>query len=164
RRRHAPSWGGVRRSGWRRASPRWLRGSTSSGRRFSGSRSSTITKRDRFHYVCPGAKMTKQRPWFFKERAEAFASLMLTTGNNATNRPQVNGPDRGTDLLVEILKDGKPTLRFFGVRLVAVMDLPEMKSADERALLHSEWDPHEAGLPICVFVIGVRKPEGVFRW
>src|SRR5262249_19195928 len=43
-------------------------------------------------------------------------------------------------------------------------DLPEMKSADERALLHSEWDPHEAGLPICVFVIGVRKPEGVFRW
>ena len=107
--------------------------------------------------------MTKQDPWFFEERALAFAKLVLTKQHDI--RPHT-GRDMGIDLLVEILKDGKSTLRFFGVQLVATMDLPDMQDADERVLVlsHLGRDPFEAALPICVFVIGVRKPEGIYRW
>jgi hypothetical protein len=44
------------------------------------------------------------------------------------------------------------------------MDLPDIQHADERVLSHLGRDPFEANLPICVFVVGVRKPEGIYRW
>ena len=43
--------------------------------------------------------MTKQDPWFFEERAVAFAKLVLTKGHDV--RPYA-GTDMGIDLLVEI--------------------------------------------------------------
>src|SRR5262245_38279170 len=107
--------------------------------------------------------MTKQEPWFIDERAFAFASLVLTKGHDVTVRPYA-GHDMGIDLLAEILKDGKSALRFFGAQLVGYLDLPTIPNADERVLSHLGRDPFEAGLPLCVFVIGVRKPEGLYRW
>jgi hypothetical protein len=107
--------------------------------------------------------MTKQDRWFIEERAFAFASLVLTKRNDATVRTHA-GADMAIDLLVEVLKDGKSTLRFIGVQIVADMDLPNMQNADERVLSHLSRDRSEATLPLCVFVIGVRKPEGIYRW
>jgi hypothetical protein len=107
--------------------------------------------------------MTKQDPWFIEERAVAFASLMLTKHNDAIVRAHADA-DMAIDLLVEVLKEGKSTLRFFGVQLVACMDLPNIESADERVLSHLPRDSSETTLPLCVFVIGVRKPEGIYRW
>lgn len=107
--------------------------------------------------------MTKQDSWFIQERALAFTSLMLTKRNDAAVRPYA-GRDRGIDLLVEILKDGKSTMRFFGAQLVAYLDLPAIPNADERVPSHLGRDSFEAGLPLSVFVIGVRKPEGLYRW
>ena len=107
--------------------------------------------------------MTKQATWFLEERANAFASLVLTKHKNVKVQPYA-GTDMAVDLLVEILKDGKPSLRFFGVQIVSSMDLPNGRGADSRVLSHLGRDPFEAALPLCVFVIGVRKPEGIYRW
>jgi hypothetical protein len=107
--------------------------------------------------------MTKQEPWFIEERAFAFASLVLTKRNDVAVRPNA-GRDIAIDLLVEILKGGKSTMRFFGAQLIADLDLPTIQNADERVLSHLGRDPFEAGLPLCAFVIGVRKPEGLYRW
>jgi hypothetical protein len=107
--------------------------------------------------------MTKQEPWFIEERGEAFAKLVLTEHHEVKVQSYA-GTDMAIDLLVEILKDGKSTLRFFGVQLVGYLDLPDVHDADERVLSHFGRDPSEAMLPICAFVIGVRKPDGIFRW
>jgi hypothetical protein len=107
--------------------------------------------------------MTKQEPWFIEERAFAFASLVLTKRHDVAVRPYA-GHDLAIDLLAEILKDGKSTLRFFGAQLVGSLDLPTIQNADERVLSHLGRDPFAAGLPLGVFVIGVRKPEGFYRW
>jgi hypothetical protein len=110
-----------------------------------------------------GANVIKHDPWFLQERASAFASLVLTKQHDVAVRPYA-GRDVAIDLLVEILKDGKATMRFFGVQLIAYLDLPPIQNADERVLSHLGRDPFEADLPLCVFVIGVRKPEGLYRW
>jgi hypothetical protein len=108
--------------------------------------------------------MTKEAPWFLQERAEAFVSLMLTERNDVKVLPYA-GHDMGIDLLVEILKDGKSTLRFFGAQLVPHLDLPDTQTAEVGVFSHTlERDPFEASLPICAFMIGVRKPEGIYRW
>jgi hypothetical protein len=108
--------------------------------------------------------MTQEQPWFFQERAEAFAKLLLTKRNEVQVLP-AGGHERGIDLLVEALEEGKPTLRFFGVLLVPHLDLPDRKSLESGALsAPAEQAPVEASLPVCVFVIGVRKPEGLYRW
>jgi hypothetical protein len=107
--------------------------------------------------------MAKQDPWFLEERAFAFASLVLTKRNDVAVR-RYTGRDLAIDLLAEILKDGKSTLRFFGAQVVPYLDLPITQNGGERVLSHLGRDPFEAGLPLCVFVIGVRKPEGLYRW
>jgi hypothetical protein len=107
--------------------------------------------------------MAKQEPWFIKERAEWFASLVLTKRHDVKVQPYA-GRDGVIDLLVEALDDGKSTLRFFGVQLVPYMDLPSIPNEDERVLSHLGREPLEAALPLCIFVIGVRKPEGLYRW
>jgi hypothetical protein len=107
--------------------------------------------------------MTKQEPWFIAERSRWFASLVLTKCNDVKIRPDV-GDDKAINLLVEILKGGKPTLRFFAVQIIPHVDLPSIKDADEQVLAHLGRNSLEAALPLCVFVIGVRKPEGIFRW
>lgn len=108
--------------------------------------------------------MSKQEPWFIEERAVAFASLMLTGCKGVVVRAHA-GADMAIDLLVEVLKDGKSALRFFGVQLIGYLDLPDLQNADERVLAHlPRGSSAEAELPICVFVIGVRKPEGVYHW
>jgi hypothetical protein len=107
--------------------------------------------------------MTGQEPWFIEERAFAFASLLLTSGNDVTVR-RYAGRDMGIDILAEILKDGKPTMRFFGARLVGYLDLPSVEDADEHSRSRNGRDSFEADLPLCVFLIGVRKPEGLYRW
>jgi hypothetical protein len=107
--------------------------------------------------------MIKQEPWFIQERAVAFASLLLTKRKDGIVRAQT-GTDTGIALLVEVVKDGKSALRFFGVQLVGSLDLPDVQGADGRALTHLPGEPSDATLPVCVFVIGVRKPEGLYRW
>lgn len=102
-----------------------------------------------------------QDPWFFEERAAAFSKLVLTKQHDV--RPYA-GTDMAIDLLVEIRANGNSKRRLFGVQIVAYMDLPDSHKADERVLSHLGRDEFEAALPICVFVIGVRKPEGIYRW
>lgn len=106
--------------------------------------------------------MTNEDPWFFRERALAFSSLVLTKVPDV--KVQHVDRDMAIDLLVEVLKDGRSTSRYFGVQIVPYMDLPNIQDADERVLSHLGRNPFEAGLPLCVFVIGVRKPEGIYRW
>jgi hypothetical protein len=107
--------------------------------------------------------MTKQEPWFIEERAFWFASLVLTETGDVKVRAHA-GEDMAVDLLAEVLKGGKSTLRFFGVQIVAYLDLPSIPNADERVLGHFAGNPFEAQLPVCTFAIGVRKPEGIYRW
>jgi hypothetical protein len=107
--------------------------------------------------------MTKQVPWFVAERAEWYASLVLTKRHDVKVQP-CTGRDKAVDLLVEVLDDGKPTLRFFGVQIVPYMDLPDIPNGDKRVLSNRGRDLFEAALPLCVFVVGVRKPEGLYRW
>jgi hypothetical protein len=107
--------------------------------------------------------MTKQDPWFLEERVFAFASLLLTNRHDAIVRARA-GSDMAVDLLVEILKNGASTLRFLGVQIVEYMDLPTIEDADEGVRSRLSEHPLEAKVPVCVFVIGVRKPEGIYRW
>jgi hypothetical protein len=107
--------------------------------------------------------MKKQYPWFFMERACAFASLMLTTDHKVKVQRHT-GRDVAINLLVEILKRGKSTLRFFGVQVIPYMDLPYIQNADEKVFFHRNRDKFEGGIPVCAFVIGVRNPEGIYRW
>jgi hypothetical protein len=105
--------------------------------------------------------MVKQDPWFFEERASAFAKLVLTKQHAV--RPYASTDDTAIDLFVEIHSKDK-TRRRFGVQIVPYMDLPGIKDADARILAHLGRNHSEDELPLCVFVIGVRKPEGIYRW
>jgi len=112
--------------------------------------------------------MTKQDPWFFEVRAEAFVSLMLTKHNDVKVVPDT-GPlhDMALNLRVEILKGGKSISRFFYAQLIAHLDLPDMQNVEAGVRSHGltlERNAVEELAPICVFVIGVRKPEGIYRW
>ena len=49
-------------------------------------------------------------------------------------------------VVVQVLKDGKATLRFFGVQIVAHMDLPNVQNGDERVLSHLGRDGLELSL------------------
>lgn len=107
--------------------------------------------------------MTTQAPWFLGERALAYVSLVLTKRNEVVLRTN-GGSNTPTNLLVEILQDGKETMRFFGVRMDAVLDLPTNPKAVEGLFSHSENRPFDAGIPFAECRIGVRKPEGIYRW
>jgi hypothetical protein len=110
--------------------------------------------------------MTQEAPWFFDERAQAFSSLVLTGLPGVKVQPCA-GRDTAIDLLVEVLKHGKPaspTPRRFGVQIVPYMDLPKVRDADERVLSRVGGNSVDSSLPVCVFVVGVRKPEGICRW
>jgi hypothetical protein len=107
--------------------------------------------------------MMKKDPWFFQERAVAFASLVLTKQNDVIVRAHA-GHDIAVDLLVEIRADGNSPQRLFGVQIVPYMDLPDIRDANERVLSHFPGDHLESQMPICVFVIGIRKPEGIYSW
>jgi hypothetical protein len=104
--------------------------------------------------------MKKEDPWFFEMMAEAFVSLVLTKHNDVKVVPDA-GLDHNMDLnlRIVILKDGKPTVRFFGAQLIPYLDLPDLRMAELGVFSHSR-----ASVPICVFVIGIRKPEGIYRW
>lgn len=102
-------------------------------------------------------------PYYYRVRAVAFAGLALTEQGNAAVK-EYAGRDMAIDLLVEVLKNQKSTLRFFGVQLLAEMDLPTGEEAEKRVLSHPGREPNEAALPLCVVFVGVRKPEGIFRW
>jgi hypothetical protein len=107
--------------------------------------------------------MTKQDPWFYEERAFAFASLALTEVKDVAIRTRP-GTDLSLDILVELLRKGQSTLRFFGVQLKPYLDLPEPDKVDHDPGLPADWDPLEAAFPVCLFVIGVREPNGIYRW
>lgn len=107
--------------------------------------------------------MIEQKTWFIEERAVAFASLMLTAREGVAVRAHTEA-EMAIDLLVEVLKKGQSTLRFFGVQLIASIEVPDRIEADERLLVQSRNEAFEATFPICVFAIGVRKPEGLYRW
>lgn len=102
-------------------------------------------------------------PWFYQDRAIAFAGLVLTQHGNVLIKPYA-GQDLAVDLLVEILKNRKSTLRFFGVQIIADMDLPTVEEAEKRVLAHLDHNASEAALPLGVFAVGIRKPEGIYRW
>jgi hypothetical protein len=112
--------------------------------------------------------MTKQDPWFFEVRAEAFVSLVLTKQNDVRVVPDA-GPlgDMALDLRVEILKGGKSISRYFYAQMIPYLDLPDMESVESAVASHGltlERNPVEEWVPICVFAVGVRKPEGIYRW
>jgi hypothetical protein len=112
--------------------------------------------------------MIKEAPWFFEVRAEAFVSLVLTKHNDVRVVPDA-GPlgDMGLDLRIEILKGGKSLSRVFYAQLVPYLDLPERQTVEERVMSHGvtlKRTPEEEWAPMCVFAIGVRKPEGIYRW
>jgi hypothetical protein len=107
--------------------------------------------------------MKKQVPWFIEDRAEWFASLVLTKHHDLKVQPYASR-DRAINLLVEILEAGKSTMRFFGIKLVPYPDLPNNPNGNDRVLSNLEKDPVNASLPLCVFKIGVGKPEGIYRW
>lgn len=68
------------------------------------------------------------------------------------------------DLLAEVREEGKSTSRTFAAELIGYLDLPDIQDADERVLSDGGRTASEGKLPICAFVIGVRKPEGIWRW
>ncbi|SRR6266849_5471275 len=112
--------------------------------------------------------MTNEDPWFFEVRADAFVSLVLTKRNDVKVVPDA-GPlgDMALDLRVEILKGGKSISRFFYAQLVPHLDLPEIQRVELGVMSHGltlKRNPVEKLVPICVFVVGVRKPEGIYRW
>jgi hypothetical protein len=108
--------------------------------------------------------MTQEDPWFFEERAVAFASLVLTKRRDVLVGPHA-GTDPAVDLLVAIRTAGHSTRRrLFGVRMVEYMDLPNIRDVDERVAAHFSGNHCEVRFPVCVFAIGVRKPEGIYRW
>jgi hypothetical protein len=106
--------------------------------------------------------MIKRDPWFFEERALAFAKLVLTKHHDV--RPYPPARDSAVDLLVEIHTAVPSRLRLFGVQIVAFMDLPNIPDAEKQSCSHLGKDLLQLELPICVFGIGIRKPEGIYRW
>jgi len=114
--------------------------------------------------------MTNENPWFLEMRAEAFVSLVLTKHNDVKVVPAVGlGGDMAIDLRIEILEKGKPISpsRFFAAQLVPHLDLPDEQSFELGVSSHDlamKRDPVENSFPICVFVVGVRKTEGYYRW
>jgi hypothetical protein len=113
--------------------------------------------------------MTKQDPWFFEVRAEAFVSLVLTKHNDVKVVPTAGALQAtAINLRVEILnKADKSISRFFYAQLIAYLDLPDMQNVEAGVMSHGltlKRNPVEELGPICVFVIGVRKPEGIYRW
>jgi hypothetical protein len=88
---------------------------------------------------------------------------MLTKRNDVIVRAHADA-DMAIDLLVEVLKDGKSALRLFGVQVIGCMDLPDRRNMEQRVFSHLPGEVHEAAFPVCVLLIAVRKPEGLYRW
>lgn len=107
--------------------------------------------------------MTNQSLWFLEERARAFVSLLLTKNPEVALHPHA-GREEELDFLVEVRRDDKSTLRFFGVQLVPFLDLPNPSTVDEEFSSNRDRQLRDVGLPLAIFVIGVRQPEGIYRW
>jgi hypothetical protein len=107
--------------------------------------------------------MSQPDPWFYRLRSVACASLALTKSGEARVQSQA-GPETEIGLLVELLRKGKSTLRIFAVRIIAGMDLPSVEEAESQLPSQLRREAAGAALPLCVFLIGVRQPEGLCRW
>ena len=106
--------------------------------------------------------MPVKDPWFVGERAYAFSALLLTSHGELVVQQQ-RGTDDGIDLLVEVLKNGKRAMRVFGVQLKGCLSLPSLDETGDSFgsgnLGQAEYD-----LPVCAFLIDVKKNEGYFCW
>jgi hypothetical protein len=107
--------------------------------------------------------MSKTRPWYLDQRAEALAVVHLT------RRPDLavakNSPEKGFDLTVEILRDGRPTQRTFGVQVGARVRAITADPADvlATAIAHrpaaGDWP-----FPIGLFYFTMQDEAGYFVW
>jgi hypothetical protein len=107
--------------------------------------------------------MPKSDPWFVSERAYAIAALLLTSRNDLIVRQQY-GNDGRVDMLVEVLKNKKHTMRVFGVQLKGFVSLPDLNTADKWFVSSSEKNRTEYSLPLCACLIDVKKKDTYFRW
>jgi len=107
--------------------------------------------------------MPKKDPWFVEERAYAFSGLLLTSRNDLFLHQQ-RGIDKGIDLLVEVLKSGKHAMRVFGVQLKGCISLPNSKEAIKAFSQIRKKSSVEMNLPLCAFLIDVKKNQGYSRW
>ena len=99
--------------------------------------------------------MRKTEPWFYRERALALASLLLTSRTDVA----VQHADGSTsmDIVAEVLKNAERSRRFFGVQVRGVKSLPSNGQA-RLAKVQS------ATMPVCAFLYEVRKNQGDYRW
>src|SRR5258707_1289461 len=99
--------------------------------------------------------MRKTEPWFYRERALALASLLLTSRTDVA--VQHADGSTGMDIVAEVLKNAERSRRFFGVQVRGVKSLPSNG--------HVRFSKMElSAMPVCAFLYDVRKNAGVFRW
>jgi hypothetical protein len=103
-----------------------------------------------------------QEPWYLGPRAELLARLYLTRRDDLLIWP--NFPDRGQDLLVEILRDGQRTGRLFAIRVQAalsreVSEPPVLSLSAPQSGIYRDL-PY----PAIVLLFTVDNDAGFFRW
>lgn len=112
--------------------------------------------------------MANNEAWFIEERAGRFASFLLTKNEDVVLRDFTVRfrSDRAAviDFLAEVRQGRKPTMRFFGVQLLGWLSLPSTPSPDQELMERLPGERFDVTLPLCLFLIDVRKPEGSYRW
>ncbi|OJW12337.1 MAG: hypothetical protein BGO49_21005 [Planctomycetales bacterium 71-10] len=101
-------------------------------------------------------------PWFVAERSEAVAGLLLTSREDVRVRhePAQGG---GSDFLVEIGADGRPSTRIFMVQVKGTTSPdPDDWRREVRQLFPAPGRPFY--LPTCVFVVNVRDNKAFYAW
>jgi hypothetical protein len=108
--------------------------------------------------------MNKTKPWYVRERAEALAIVYLTDRSDlVVTKPRTN---HGLDLIVDLVKEDRPTKRSFGIVLEGTQaSLTETKA---NRLLTAALRLHRGEgifpFPVCLFLFGVRNNEAFFTW
>jgi hypothetical protein len=107
--------------------------------------------------------MSRQQPWFVRDRATALASLLLTSRKDVDVR-QLTDDESGVDLLAEVLKGGAKAGRFFGVQVAGRLDLPDGPTVDPDPRSPRPKRVAEFTMPLCAFLFDVRSNQGFYRW
>src|SRR6266498_4810286 len=102
--------------------------------------------------------MSSSQPWYVAERAEVLAKVFLTRRGDV--RVTSAASDRGFDLQVELLKDGAPTGRVFGVEIKAQVE----SRTDKEIRLRPQVRLNAEVFPVCLFFFTMEDDRGYWDW
>lgn len=102
------------------------------------------------------------RNWFIAERSEALASLLLTSRTDLSIRKE-NKQDGGVDFVVALKEaENVPPTKLFVVQVKGTLSSDQREWTENVKQLYKHGQ--EFYLPVCVFLVNIRKNDAAYAW